>query len=157
MDVLAERAWLEPRPTRSGAQEGERTAMEVGSLLASATHFIIVSKHPCQQCSVTSALTKNPNRHEGNSTSSRKGVVSLLFCLFHPPRWQTAVWNISFMIFLFWYLNLKRISSFQVVVTRKHAAEPAGQPWTVRSISTLLTFYRDSSSLIFLAFYHSME
>lgn len=88
-------------PTRSGAQEGERTEKEVGNLLVSAAHLSIVSKHPFQQCSVTSVLTKNPNRHKGNSTWSRKGAVRLLFCYFHPPHCQTAVWSIGFMIFLF--------------------------------------------------------
>ena len=130
-------------PTRSGAQEGETTEMEMGSLLVSTAHLSIICKYPFQQCSVTSVLTKNPKRQEANSTISRKGVVSLLFCLFHPPYCQTAVWNTGFMIFLFWCMDLKRLSSFQVVVTKKHAGEPAGQKWTVQSISTLLTFYRD--------------
>lgn len=97
-----------------------------------------------------------PNRHEGNSSLSRKGLISQLFCLFHP-HCQTAVWNISFMIFLFWYLDLKRIIYFQVAATRKHAAEPAGQNWTAQSMFMLLTFYGVSTSLIFLLFYHSAE
>lgn len=140
MDVLAERARMEPLPLGWWHRRGKRTKMEVGSLLVSITHLSIISKHPFQQCSVTSVIKKNPNRQKRNSTLSRKGVVSLLFCLFHPPHCQTAVWNITFMIFLFCCLSLKRIISFQVVVTRKHAAESAGRKWTVQSISTLLTF-----------------
>lgn len=57
---------------------------------------------------------------------------------------QVADWNASLIFFfLFGYLDLKKITFLQVVVTRKHASEPSGQNWPVQAIPMLHISYRD--------------
>lgn len=125
MSLLRECNWSLSRKVRGTGRGDNRN--RVGNCICEHPSFEHHSQvlSPAMQCHF--GTEQNPDRHQGNSTLSRKGAVSQLFCLFHPHCFLKC----QFHDFLFGNLDFKRIIYFQETCS-----------WTSRpEVNSAINFY----------------